>query len=297
MPARRVVGRERARRGRELLFGGLGVDAELHRVALDFHVVLREVEFLAGGDAQLPLHHVETCHFLGDGVFDLNARVDLHEVELAVLDEELHGAGVGVVGGADTAAGSLADALAQVVGERRRRGLLDDLLVAALERTVALAEVADVAVLVGENLHLDVARRFEVLFDVDGGVVEVRLALALCRLELLVDLVLGVDDLQAAAAAAAFGLDGDRVAELVGDGLDVVGGVGRLGRAGDDRYVSVLHERAGLRLLAEALHGVGRRADPLELGLLDLPGERGVLREEAVAGVDGVGGRPFARPR
>jgi hypothetical protein len=44
-------------------------------------------------------------------------------------------------------------------GQVRRRRDLDDLLVAALHRAVALVQVHDVAVLVAEDLHLDVAHR------------------------------------------------------------------------------------------------------------------------------------------
>ena len=60
----------------------------------------------------------------------------------------------------------------------RRGRLLDELLVTALDRAVALAEMDDVAVRVGEHLHLDVARIVEVALDVHRGVGEVRLALA-----------------------------------------------------------------------------------------------------------------------
>ena len=52
-----------------------------------------------------------------------------------------------------------------------------------LDRAVALAEVHDVAVRVGEDLHLDVARILEVLLDVDVGVREEALALARGLLE------------------------------------------------------------------------------------------------------------------
>ena len=54
---------------------------------------------------------------------------------------------------------------------------------AALDRAVALAEVDDVAVRVGEDLHLDVAWVLEVALDVDGRVGEVRRAFATRRLE------------------------------------------------------------------------------------------------------------------
>jgi len=84
-----------------------------------------------GGDPELLFHDVDPRQLLRDGVFDLNPRVDFEEVEGRVrpeqvrrvavhvlLDEELDGAGVGVVGGGDAAASGLADLLAQFVGER-----------------------------------------------------------------------------------------------------------------------------------------------------------------------------------
>ena len=85
--------------------------------------------------------------------------------------------------GARRVDGDLPDPLAQLGRDRRRGRLLDELLVAALDRAVALAEVDDVAVGVGEDLHLDVARVLEVALDVDGRVGEVRPALALRGLE------------------------------------------------------------------------------------------------------------------
>ena len=73
-------------------------------------------------------------------------------------DDELDGARAGVVDAARacrTAAAPIAGARRRV--EQRRRRLLDDLLVPALQGALALAEVDDVAVRVGEHLHLDVA--------------------------------------------------------------------------------------------------------------------------------------------
>ena len=56
-----------------------------------------------------------------------------------------------------------------IVGAGR---LLEHLLVAALGRAVALEEVDDVAVGVGEDLHLDVAAGLDVLLDQHGVVAE-----------------------------------------------------------------------------------------------------------------------------
>ena len=66
------------------------------------------------------------------------------------------------------------------VGDARRRRFLDDLLVAALHRAVALAEVDRVALAVGEHLDLDVARVLEELLHVDQVVAERGLRLRTC---------------------------------------------------------------------------------------------------------------------
>ena len=73
----------------------------------------------------------------------------------------------------------------------RRGRLLDQLLVAALDRAVALAQVDHVAVRVGEHLDLDVARILQVALQIDGGVGEELLALARGPLERVLELVLG----------------------------------------------------------------------------------------------------------
>ncbi len=54
------------------------------------------------GDPDLRLHDVETGHDLGHRVLDLNARVDLDEVELARvgIHQEFDRAGADIVGGA-----------------------------------------------------------------------------------------------------------------------------------------------------------------------------------------------------
>ena len=112
-------------------------------------------------------------------MLDLQARVHLEEVELAVVgDEELDGAGVGVADAARRGDRGGGQAVAQRRGHRRRRGFLDDLLVPALDRALALAEVHDGAVLVGEDLDLDVARPLEVALEEDAAVAERRQRLA-----------------------------------------------------------------------------------------------------------------------
>ena len=117
-----------------------------------------ERERLAGGDAQLLGDEVELRDLLGDAVLHLEAGVHLEEPEVAVLVEALDGAGVDVAAAARDLHRGLAHRGADLVAQRGRGALLDELLVAALRRAVALAEAHDVAVRVGEDLQLDVAR-------------------------------------------------------------------------------------------------------------------------------------------
>ena len=185
--------------------------------------------------------------------------------------------------------GDLADLRAQLVVDQRRRRLLDQLLVAALDRAVALAQVDDVAVLVGQHLDLDVARVGQVALEVDRRVGEELLALARGALERVLELVGLERDAEALAAAAAGGLDGDRVADVLGD-LAASSTVSTgLGRARHDRHAGALHQLARPRLGAHRLDRRRGRADERDAGLLEPLGERRVLGQEAVAGVDGLG--------
>ena len=70
---------------------------------------------------------------------------------------------------------------------RRRRALFDHLLVTALDRAFALEQVHDVAVIVRENLDLDVPRPLDQPLDVERAVAERRGRLAPRRLDRLVD--------------------------------------------------------------------------------------------------------------
>ena len=115
-------------------------------------------------------------------MLDLQPRVHLEEVEPRIVslafEQELDRAGVAVAGGPGRGDRRRAHALAHGGRQRRRRTLFDDLLMAALQRALALEEVHDVAVVVAEHLQLDVARPFDELLDVERAVAERRRRLA-----------------------------------------------------------------------------------------------------------------------
>jgi hypothetical protein len=259
-------------------------------MAAELDVALAERQLLARGDAQLGLDDVDAGDHLGDRVFHLHARVHLDEEELALLVQELEGAGAAV---ADLAAGlcaAIADPGHLARRQPGRRGLFDDLLVAALHRAVAGPEGDRVAVLVRENLHLDVARVLEVLLHVDRRVAERRAGFATRRADGVEQRGLGVDDAHAAPATAAGRLDDHRVADAAGDPDDLLRVVGqRTLDARHDRHARLLHRDLGADLVAHHPDGVGPRTDEHEAALLDALGEIGVLGQEAVAGVDRLG--------
>jgi hypothetical protein len=172
----------------------------------------------------------------------------------------------------------LGDGAPHVGGDRGRRGLLEDLLVAALGRAVALEEVDDVPVRVGEHLHLDVPAVLDVLLDQDRVVAERGGGLALRGGHRGVVLPGGADDAHALAAPA-------------GGGLDQHGEVHVACRAPPwhHRHARGDCDLPGGVLAPHLLHDRGGRADQLEAGRLDGARELGALGEEAVPGVDRVG--------
>ncbi|MGY2936650.1 hypothetical protein ACVWZ6_006252 [Bradyrhizobium sp. GM6.1] len=122
-------------------------------------------------------------------MLDLEARVHLQEVEALVLPrDELDGAGGVVIHRLGECDRLLAHLAAGGFVEQRRRRFLDDLLVAALDRAFALAEIDHVAVLVAEQLDLDMAGIYDKLLDEDPVVTERGLGLRLGEVEPFGDL-------------------------------------------------------------------------------------------------------------
>ncbi|NIL79000.1 hypothetical protein RhoFasB10_05191 [Rhodococcus sp. B10] len=219
--------------------------------------VFGDRQFFAVGDAELLQHEVDAGGFLGDGVLDLQAGVDLEEGHEAVLADEVFDGACAVVAGffAD-GLGAGVDFLALGFGEERGGCFLDELLEAALQGAVAGAGDDDVAVLVGDDLCFDVAGLVEVALDeafpaaergdgfTDGGV------------EQFGDFFAGAGDFHAAPAATEGGFDGDRQAVLVGEVEDFLGVLDRLGGTGNGGGFGAGGDVACGDLVAEVADGL-----------------------------------------
>ena len=79
-------------------------------MAVELHVLLREREVAAGGDADLLEDEVDVGDHLGHRMLDLDAGVHLDEIELAVLVQELDGADAEILQLAHRLRDGLADA-------------------------------------------------------------------------------------------------------------------------------------------------------------------------------------------
>src|ERR1019366_5144837 len=165
-----VVAGDPARRGHEAVAVVLGIDPAFDGMTPGHQVLLAELEVLAGRDPQLFGDKVHGVHGLRDGMLDLQPRVHLQEEELTLGVDQLHRAGVDIADRARGGDGDLTHALPGLRVDDDRGRLLEDLLMAALDRAFALAEVNDIAVGVGEYLDLDVPRFLDVALEKDGGV-------------------------------------------------------------------------------------------------------------------------------
>ncbi len=244
---------------------------------------------VAARQAHHPLDQVHAGHLLGHAVLDLQARVDLQKVEGAGVRVQhvFHSAGGAVVHGLAQAPGRVQQGCARVGRQVGRGGLLDHLLVAALGRAVALAQGNDGAVAVAEELHLDVARALDELLQEQAGVLEVGAGQALNGVIGRIQLGLVAHQAHADAATAGRALEHHGVADAKGF-LPCVGRVLQQATAGQERHLMLLGQRARGVLQAECPHLPGRGPDEGDARVLTGLGEGGVLREEAVAGMDGA---------
>ena len=123
---------------------------------------------------------VTGCSTCSRVFISMNQKPSCFQPARAVGDE-LDRAGALIADGLGGGDRGLAHRGAQRRAHAGRRRFLDHFLVAALQRAVALVEMDGVAVAVGEDLHLDMARRVDVFLDQHALVAEGRFRLALRR--------------------------------------------------------------------------------------------------------------------
>ena len=243
------------------------------------------VERFAGGDADLRRHQVDAGQLLGDAVLHLQARVHFQKTERAVGQQRLHRAQT-VVAGEGRHRGGLES---RQLGPRQagRRGLLDHLLVAALDGTLAL-ERRHHALAIADELELDVPRSGETALQIHRPVSKRRARLGPRGGEGGHQFGFAVRPRHADAAPAGGWLQQHRIADAGGFGLQRVRAVKRL-RAIVRGNTGGGHLRSGADFLAHRLDPARIRPDEANARGLHGAGEVRALGQKAVTRVQGVG--------
>ena len=171
----------------------------------------------------------------------LDARVHFHKVELAIfVEQKFRRTKRDVADRLGQAQGGGADAVAQRWRQSWAWRLLDQLLMAALNRAVAFAEVSIIAVFIGDDLDLDVAWLGTVAFDKTVGIAKAAQGLGLSQLELPHQLMGRRDNLHTATTTTGRCLDDQGITDLFGD-LD------RLILAADHALATGQHRHVGFQ--------------------------------------------------
>ena len=181
------------------------------------HAGFREIaDMPAFGDMDLRLDDIDAGDDLGDRMLDLNARIDLDEIEFAGIDihQEFDRAGIAIICRAADRQRRVAECLAVGIAQIRRRGALDHLLVAALDRAVALEQMHEIAMGIAQQLDLDMAGAAHEFFQIHLVIAEGGFRLALGGSDGFEQRVLALDRPHAAPAAAPAGLQHHRIADL-----------------------------------------------------------------------------------
>lgn len=216
---------------------------------------------------------------------DLNTRVDLNEVVAVLLvDEELrsrcvpyHGSvhaverdaccspafpltqshGLGQLDG--VVQHSIAHFARQVLGRRN----LNHLLVPALHRAITLVQVDNVAVVITEELNLDVLGAVKETLDEDGAVTEGTLGLRGGTLKGLLEARLIAHDTHATTTTTIGSLDNDWEAIFVGKLLNLPEGLNGTRSSGDDGDLGSNSNLPGRDFVSEGIDDVGGRPNEL----------------------------------
>ena len=245
----------------EVVRGILGRDAALQGKAGRLHGRLRSQADLgigkgeSLGDEDLRFDDIDAGHLFGDRVLDLDPRIDLDEVELSRfgIDQEFDRSGVLVAEVAADGQGCLT----QLVADRRikewSRCDLDNLLMASLDRAVALVEMHKVPVKVPQKLDFDVAGPHDESFEKDIGGAEGDLRLALRLFERGGELGGRTDDTHATPASSFGGLDNDGETHLLGRAQPLARVPHGLAASGQNRHADVVGGVAGGYFVSQLL--------------------------------------------
>ena len=254
------------------------------------NVNLIGVKRIALRNKNLVLHDVDARNAFGHGVLYLNARIHLNEVMVAVfVQQELHGTRAAIVHEARDFQSVFADRLALLIGQAQRRRELDNFLMAALNGTVALKKMHDVAVFVAQNLNFNVLGVLDVFLNEDVIVAERFCRFALCGVIFVEQVGLVAHNAHAASAAACSCLQNNGITAFVCEidsFLVALDGFLDTRNGGDAHFIG---NNFRLNLIAQLVHHVRSGANELNARAFACLREIGILGQETIARMNCVG--------
>ena len=145
------------------------------------------------------------------------------------------------------------------------------------------------ALAVAKHLDLDVSRPLEIFLKINGVVAERRLRLRPRDRKRRRHFARRADDLHAAAAAPGGGFEYDRKAYLARQAFSLLIGADAAAGARHGRNAEFSGGALGGNFVAHQADVLGARADELHVVLGENFRKAGVLREKAIARMDGIG--------
>lgn len=272
--------------GRGILSGDTTLDSESSSV----DVLLGQAKLLeshTSSNLDLSGDNVDTGDLFGNGVLNLDTRVDLNKVvSVLLVDEEFSGTRVTVLDSVGELEGIGQDGLSNGFLEMGSRGDFDDLLVTSLDGTVSLKEMDTVTLTIGKKLDFDVSGSVKESLDKDGTITESTLGLTDSSLKALLETLLVPNDSHTSSTTTHSSLDDDREPILLNELGSLVIRLDRTRSTGDDWNTSLNGKSSGLGLVTEGVDGLGAGTDECDTCIFNLLGELGVLREETVTIID-----------
>ena len=259
-------------------------------IFLPRQIHLRAVQIEALRDLNLRLHDVDAGHHFGDGVLDLHARIHFDEIQFARvrIDQKLDGRRAVIFRFARQRHRRVREPLANFRVEVHGRRDFHHFLVSPLHRAIALVQMENISVRVGQDLHFDVPRAANVALEKNSVVAERRSGLGPRFLQARQQQLRALHHAHPAPAAAERGFHHQRIADFVRDALRVVLLRHRLFRARHDRQAGFLRQPPRRRLIAQQIEQVRARSNESNSRRGAGSRQRRIFREKSVARVDGV---------
>ena len=255
---------------------------------------LLQVQHLVIGYTDLFFYQIHAHHFFGDGMLHLQTGVHLQKIEIAVLvHQKLDSSGSRIVhrpGGSHCLFPHL---LAEFRSKERRRALLYNLLVATLDRTLAVKQMDYIAMIVTQNLKFYMMGFLHKFFQINRIIPERRHGLGTGGVICLHHFIFTVYQPHPFTAASHRSLQHDRIAYFITDTYRLFGTLQRLFRTGDHGNACGNHTLTGGNLVTHRFHRLGGRADKDDPLLFAPAGKISILGQKTITGMNGIGFASF----